>query len=97
MFAPFCRHGLRHHMKSAHGERPKCPICFKPFKNQKYLEVHLRTHLGSDFVCKTCGRTCADKKSLIQHEKCHENPKGRNHITCMKIAKQKNIGLFKNE
>ncbi len=51
-------------------EKYHCKICFKVFKKQYYLQVHIRsTHMGSsENRCDICHKVLCDKQSLRNHK-----------------------------
>ena len=65
------KHGLRHTT-----ERIKCNLCDKSYKAEEDLKrhienIHTQKHIGR-WKCKTCKKECAQRVSMVIHEKKHE-------------------------
>ena len=56
-------------------EKPfKCGFCFKTFKQETNMEIHVRIHTGEKpFICGICGEGYKSEANLNYHEnKCHK-------------------------
>lgn len=49
-----------------------CSICKRAFSSAKYLAVHHHQQHVRKFQCKICAHLCADKESLIEHNRDHD-------------------------
>ncbi|KAJ8704754.1 hypothetical protein PYW08_012074 [Mythimna loreyi] len=71
---------LRNHMKN-HGERQKCELCGKSFRDRTSLRTHLFIHAGSkEYACPRCDKRFLFKKAMEVHLVTHDAPA---HLYCL--------------
>ncbi|XP_045606857.2 uncharacterized protein [Procambarus clarkii] len=76
--------------KSGDAEPHKCPLCEKPFKLSRYLQLHMRSVHSwkkEQFFCEICSKLLTDKRNFILHMKSHL---GETRVSCEVCGKQFN-------
>ncbi|XP_076045575.1 uncharacterized protein LOC143027833 isoform X2 [Oratosquilla oratoria] len=78
-----CGHESRHlsvHWRHllTHEHQPSrvytCTVCTKTFKQNQYLQRHMRKHTGEKpFECAECSKAFTCKSELNRHKKCHSS------------------------
>ena len=64
------RHGSTSTVKEP---RAVCTICGKGFKNDCWLQRHMRSHTGEKpYKCRHCGRQFSDASVCARHERLHD-------------------------
>ena len=68
------KYELNNHIISVHekGGKYACPYCAKRYPKESDMRIHERVHTGEKpFVCDSCGRAFASRKSLKLHSEQH--------------------------
>jgi len=59
-------------LKIESSKNHECNICFKSFKEKRYLTSHIRTHTGErPYICNICAKAFKERKNLTSHMKTH--------------------------
>ena len=65
-------HHTGHFAHPSGGGPHRCDICWRSFKEKRYLDQHRRTHTGEKpFKCEFCSKCFTQKTHLNTHRRIH--------------------------
>uniref|UniRef100_A0A8D0G6X7 C2H2-type domain-containing protein n=1 Tax=Sphenodon punctatus TaxID=8508 RepID=A0A8D0G6X7_SPHPU len=61
-----------------------CTFCSHDFQNRKSMEIHVKKHHSKEvqFICQTCGYSCAAKEDFEQHCQSNIHQMGGSRFNC---------------